>query len=335
MAKTPASLPLHVKKNVGVDGWMALVLLGAVLLVTGAPLLAAPPTSLQMAASSTNVIVLVSMVGVVIAVTVFGRSLGQLDIDSGGVRVAVRRNRYVYAWRDIAQVTPGKNGVRVDLRNRTEAQNRLNTISPRFGVPPDQLAALLREGVSRWGGTTAAEPSLAPGDDPAKQYARASRLIVSVVAGAMALVFAGVVAWQVSDYFKTVRLQKAGERAQASVVRIYRDSCSRDGCSINVQYRFQVGGKAYDGFAYLTSDENLNDPDYQYAMREHMVPIAFDPADPARSDLNFRDWVFQQDPLKMLLTLVGLIGGIIVVVTGGILGLAVFAMRRAQRAKAT
>lgn len=334
LVQNPASLPVHVKKNLGVDGRMSLTMFAVVLLMTGGPLLASRPSSIQMLASSTNAWVLLLMLVLVSAATVFGRATGQLDIDSGGVRVAFRRDRYLYAWRDIADVVPVSGGVRVELRGRTEAQNSLNVISKRFGIAPERLAAVLREGVSRWGESGVAEPSKAPGDSPADPSAKAIRLICLVVAGGMALIFAGIVVWQVSEYFKTVRLQKVGERAQAAVVRIYQDGCSRSGCSINVQYRFQFGGKPYDGFAYLTSDSNLDDPDYQYAEREHVVPIAFDPADPTRSDLNFSDWVFRKDPLKMLATMVGLIGGIMVVVTGGVLGLSVFAARRAQRRQA-
>lgn len=334
MASAPPALPVHIRKNIGADARTLLGALGLVLLVQGLPLLASGRQLGETLLHSGTTWVLLLMAALVTAMLVVFRNVSTLDIDRDGVRVASKKTQYFYAWTDISQVVCLKTGVRLEVKGLSDAQNSYNVISSRFGIKPDDLATLIRDGVGRWGLQTAPTRScsVTPGNDVKAASMGALKRIVMVQGLIFGCVFVGLVVWQITSYNKAAELQRHGVKTEASVVRLYNDLCGRHGCDMSVEYEFQAGdGKTYHGYASLAGDDYRDDPDYQYAVRQRTVPVAFDSTDPNRSDLNFRNSVFSGNPLSLALTMIAVFVGIMIVVGGLLIGMTVYVTRSAQR----
>jgi len=94
------------------------------------------------------------MVGTIVlmaALMLFGRNSATLDIDQSGIKLETRKLRYFYNWENISHISAIPGAVRIDVKGHSETQNRLNLISARFGIDPEDLAAALRDGLAQWG----------------------------------------------------------------------------------------------------------------------------------------------------------------------------------------
>jgi predicted RNA-binding Zn-ribbon protein involved in translation (DUF1610 family) len=98
-----------------------------------------------------------------------------------------------------------------------------------------------------------------------------------------------------------VNIQRNGQRVTADVVRIYRGSCGKRSCSIDVEYAFRLASdtdgtsQPIHGYARLGSSNRPNDPDILYARTNQHLPIAYEVDNPQVSALNFNDDIFRVD----------------------------------------
>jgi hypothetical protein len=345
-----SSLPIHKEKNIGITP-ITLLWVGLIALVIGiTPMLLSGGNLLDTVIhSSGGHLFLAEIAGLLLLFFMF-RNPATLDISKDGISVSSNKKNYFYDWSDISQVSRVKNATQLELKGRSAAANQYNLISDRFGIKPDDLVAILREEIASRGSTSSPDNNLidqarrgatgrskSPADD-AKAVASAPYKKFLIF---LSIVFAGIFGWatlsQIADYNKTIILQHHGLRTRATILRYYEDSCGKRNCIINVEYQFQsspdsnFSGRQFRGHAFLTTSDNTNSEDYIYAKSNNIVPIAYDPADPSRSELNFRNSVFNRDPLHVLLTMTELVGGITAVIFSFMAGLMVLSMRQAER----
>ena len=67
-----------------------------------------------------------------------------------------------------------------------------------------------------------------------------------------------------------------------------------------------AASKAYRGYEYITSGDRPNDPDLIYAKTYGTVPIVYDAKNPTVSGLNFRNRVFEKNPVRLMFQLIGI-----------------------------
>ncbi len=334
MTDAKPRLPLHIKKNIGVRPWAILPGIVIVLVLQLAPMIASKATLEDMLHGSTIYIVLGVLVFAAL-ITYFVRIPSQLDIDQSGIQLISKKTHYILAWPDIAHATPIPGAVRVEIKGRPDEEGVL--ISERFGVKSADLTALIREGMERWGASPSSgvalspRTTLPPGGGKAASVAGLRRMLFFIGAGALAMIL-GVVVWQGADYFKTTQLRAHGVRTEGTVVRIYTSGCGKRSCSLDVEYAYSTpDGRRLRGFGYLTSDDDLQDPDYLYAKSHRTIPIVFDATHPETVETNFRDWVFRRDALGMMFTIIGIFAGVVAVIFSIIAGSIVLAIRKASK----
>jgi hypothetical protein len=329
--RAAVTLPLRIEKTLSVPPLIVIGLVLFVLAYCGLPILSTGGSLVDTLLHSQSTVITLVVLMLIVVMVMRARRHGVLNIDASGVDVTIGKNRSLYAWSDIDSVTPIKNALRLDLKGRSAAENRYNLITTRFGVTNDQLATVIREGIARWGGAPASNTGVIGTVSPADRATtttvwRSFRTLMLMPAIVLAGVFIWMVSSQVSDYMRTVDLRKNGVSANASVVRFYRDLCSRNGCSMNVEYAVapQAGafgaGKTFVGHAFLAGHDYEDDPDYQHAKETHTVPVVYDRNDPSISDLNLYNHIFARDPLNTLLLMIGIMGGMM------ILGLGLFGL---------
>jgi hypothetical protein len=84
-------------------------------------------------------------------------------------------------------------------------------------------------------------------------------------------------------------------------VQIYSSECGRNGCLIDVEYKYKPDiswtstTSEEIGFGHLADSRFPDDPRLLYAREHHSVPIAYDTLNPQKSALNFNDSVLQSD----------------------------------------
>jgi hypothetical protein len=338
MAHNPISLPLHVEKNIGLSVPMMLGVAAIVILIDGVPLLfSGGPIVDTLLHSTSSFILLFVILMLVFALFVF-RTNATLDIDNDGICVTFRKMCYFYAWSDITAVVPVTNALRIDIKDRSEKENQSNLITDRFGIKRDDLLHVINDGMAQWGATSAQRLSDRPGsesgdgdfgirqsaikrrtttpsDDPKATTALLVRTMAPFLAVVFMAMFGWLVFWQASEYNKTVVLQRQGVATNAHVLRYYSDDCTRSGCALDVEYEFQAGpntkfsGQSFRGHDFLAGDDYKDDEDYKQSVATHSVPIVYDSAKPSTSTLNFGNWVFKRDPLRMMLFTISMVGG--------------------------
>ena len=216
-------------------------------------------------------------------------------------------------------MTPVKNAVRVELKRQNAADNRFNLITTRFGLTKDQLAALIHDGVARWGGASSsgAERSTTASDRAAAtspwQIMRTFMVMPAIV---LAAVFVWMASSQVSDYQRTVDLRKNGVAVNATIVRLYTDPLLAQ----RLRHGWRVFGHAAAERRRRRQDLHRPRLSCRRRLRErrqlparpadpHSVPVVYDRTNPAVSDLNFYNHIFARDPLTTLLVMLGVMGG--------------------------
>jgi hypothetical protein len=309
MSKTDPTLPLDIKKNLGLQPWTMILGIAFAGFYNLFPLLIGG-LSLDAFLNGAGLWTFLGLTAMTVTLFVVLRNPSQLTIDQTGVTLKSKRTDIFVTWSDVAHVTSVNNAVRIELKGRPEEDGVL--IPEGFGLPPARLTPVLRDAVERWGGTPAGESTSTAPPGLAKTSLRDSMRRTFMVLGAIyGLLIVGVVVWQVADYGKTSRLKAHGVRANAAVVRIYTDQCGRHGCNLNVEYAYSTNsGQTFHGYGYLTSDDNLDDEDYKFAKTHSTVPIVFDVSAPKLSALNFRDRVFTQDSISWRLQFIALIAGL-------------------------
>jgi hypothetical protein len=262
---------------------------------------------------SSRPLILLGVSVLVMGVWLASRRAGELNVAAKGVTVRSGATTYFYDWADVDKIDQTKGGVRLSLHGRTNDQNAYNVISARFVGKVSDLYDLMSDGLARFGAERpGGGQSHAPGDD----LRRASRSSLGWIFGVIGALFGGVflliVVSAASGCIKTVALQKHGRATDARVVRVYTDSCGKNGCSENVEYTYnpQPDGPIYHGYSYIANSRSRYDPDLLFAETRHTVPIVYNTEKPGISSLNFRNRIFTQDAVKTAFTMVGVMAGI-------------------------
>lgn len=114
---------------------------------------------------------------------------------------------------------------------------------------------------------------------------------------------------------KDLDLKSHGRATNATVARIYTGDCGKHSCLEMVSYTYVNDNtrRIYKGYSRLASDRDYNDPDWVYARTYNAVPIAYDPNNPAVSDLNFRNVIFTGDPINIMAKMMSLVAVITLV----------------------
>ena len=248
-----------------------------------------------------------------------GRNPGELEISAQGVGVATKKSgRWFYSWGDIDRVVETPKGVRLLLKDHSEEQDFYNLISSNFGLKPSELSSVISDGINRFGaaGRHSSIKTVSPGDDLPATRIRSVKQTLWLLGIVFGGIFAATASWQVWDCMKGLDLQKNGRSTQARVIRTYTSSCGKHGCSINVEYAFTpepVPGSTsieYHGYEFIADSRRPNDPDLVYAKTYQMVPIVYDVNKPTVSGLNFRNRVFEKNPVSVMFQILGILGGI-------------------------
>jgi len=335
------TLPIHVKKNIGLSLWPLIVGAAIVALSQLAPIVGGH-LSFDAMLQGSAIYIVIGISAFCVFLYFFLRNPSQLTIDHAGVTLLSGKTRSIVAWPDIARVTPTNGQVRIEIKGRPEEEGVL--ISDGFGLKANQLTTVIRDGVARWGaapsGDAFASPRSVSPEGGGKAAALAGMRRATLLMGFMALaMIIGMTIWQIADYAKSVQLEKHGVRTNAEVVRIYTADCSRDSCSLNVEYTYTTPSvKTLHGFGYLAREENSHDPDYLYAKSHRTIPIVFDANHPETSALNFNDRVFRPVSLVSRLEFIVMILGLLLAGFGAVLVPLLIALRwqirKAARASA-
>ena len=107
----------------------------------------------------------------------------------------------------------------------------------------------------------------------------------------MPLVLAGTPAF---SYFKAQTLKERGTRADGTVTKLYTTT-GKNSTFYNVVYSYPISPKP----SYSATDQT----NVRYFNELHVgdaIPVAYDPAYPTRSALNFNDIVFTRDNARLL-----------------------------------
>ena len=142
-----------------------------------------------------------------------------------------------------------------------------------------------------------------------------------VVNGACGIMFVAFSALVVSSAVKDAEIKNHGERVMANVLDIYMGSCGKHGCREYVKYQFTPKSAAANSQPITDSDDiansdDVNNPRLVFAQTRHQVPVAYDARDPQVSTLNFNDIVFQRDPMKFAMGMVGFLGVTFLILAG-------------------
>jgi hypothetical protein len=305
--------PVHIEKQLGVPPAMLLgpfAVVGGLqlfpLILSGLPL----KDVLLHTSASVTLGLLAAFLALVWLVT---RTRGELNADSQGINVKIRNKHYFYNWADIEHIDEVKNGVKISLKGRSADQNQYNIVSARFASSPGELCQLLAGAQMHYGGgPRIGLMTIAPGDNLRRARIRSAIYALVIFTAPMLAIFCVVLIWQASDCLKSLDLQKRGQRTDAMVTRIYTDGCGRSGCSIDAEFSYVSArdGLRHTGRGYLASDRNRDDPDLAYARSYGKVPVVYDPARPRVVQMNFNDRVFRNDPVRVLVTMMAIIGAI-------------------------
>lgn len=170
----------------------------------------------------------------------------------------------------------------------------------------------------------------AAGDpDETAQKRRSLDIAARVTYGVVIACGLGMIAFMATTSLKLAQIQRHGARADAEVVDIFTGTCSKHGCSMEVQYRFVPagrGGAPIIGYSYLANSRDPDNPRWIAAETTGHVPIAYDTTDPTVSALNFNDSVFRVDHLRATEIAMLMIGGL----WGVVLGIMVLIFRNAR-----
>jgi len=137
--------------------------------------------------------------------------------------------------------------------------------------------------------------------------------------------------WQMAQgfsYYKDLKVyNQRGVRMYAHVDGYDTKDCGKHGCSIYVKYFFSAptrpGGllKQFSRMNYLCRDKDPeNNDDYKFTEATHTAPIVYDPKNPSKSTLNFRNIVFTRTPERYLSVLMALLAIIILILSSMIAG---------------
>jgi hypothetical protein len=148
-------------------------------------------------------------------------------------------------------------------------------------------------------------------NNPSSRFAFYSKLL----ALSCAAFFVLPTLWLRNQEHTELRIQANGQRVMADVVRIYRGSCGKHSCSINVEYAFTPtsepeGSPPVHGYARLGTTSNPNNTELVYARTTQHVPIAYEVDRPQVSALNFNDDIFRLDHSESYHRMVGLLAKI-------------------------
>ena len=168
------------------------------------------------------------------------------------------------------------------------------------------------------------------------EISEAARTLIAVEMVIFGAVLLAVIVWTGLDYRNATILRDHGRRIEASVVRFYPDACGKRGCSLGVEYSFEtrnsVGGlQTVHGHRFIAGSDYASDPDYQYALTRHSLPIVYNQEDINRSELNFRNRIYTVDPATVFVELNEIFGSIVIVVFAFISIITWFSMQAAKR----
>jgi hypothetical protein len=340
-ASSSTALPMRIEKDLGIG---PLALFGGVLwfiFLTALPLLFQKQDALgDVLFHSSSIIFVLGALILAPVVYLLSRNPGELEISVQGVGVATKKSGcWFYNWGDIDRVVETPKGVRLLLKGHSEEQDSYNLISSGFGLKPSELSSIISDGINRFGasGWHSSIKTVSPADDLPATRARSVKQTLWLLGIVFGGIFAATAIWQVWDCMKGLDLQKNGRSAQARVIRTYTSSCRKHGCSINVEYAFTpepAPGSPrteYRGYEYIADSRRPNDPDLSYAKTYGTVPIVYDVNRPSVSGLNFRNRVFEKNPVSLMFEILGILGGIEGFVLAGILAALVPTLWKARK----
>ena len=314
----PRTWPVQIDKQIGASPLIVLwaPAIGAVFLM--GPSLAAGLSLPDVLLHTSSGVILGGVLLFLAALVFTTRKRGRLTIDASGIDVWTGKIHAFYAWADITGLDVVKAGVQVALKGRTTEQNQYNLIAASFVGNAAKLRALLTEARAHFGeGSGQAGRSISPGDDLRSARLRACKLIAAIVIPIPVVLFGCIFVWQLSDYLKTVDLQKYGRRGEGAVVRIFTADCGKSGCSLDVQFRYAPEGAAQPlvGIERIASDRDSDDPDLVYAKTHGVVPIVYDARKPGVVALNFRERVYRNASrtFAMMMGVMSVIMGIVLI----------------------
>lgn len=121
---------------------------------------------------------------------------------------------------------------------------------------------------------------------------------------------------QIETHMEASALIVRGVPVQARLVREFDTECGKTGCTVDLEYRFMPPGGLHPVSGYARVGSSRRDPDtaYTYAIDTNSVPILYDPADPTRSMLYWKDRIARQATWGYTLGLIGIFLGICTVV---------------------
>jgi hypothetical protein len=341
-ASASSPLPIDIEKDIGVG---ASTLLGGGLLgifwVT-LPLLFGREPWTNILFHSDATFVGPGLLILLPVIYLLGRNPGELEISAQGIRVATAKSgRWFYAWGDIESADATSGSVKLLLKGRSDEQNRYNIIPRRFGLKPSELSSIITDGIARFGDANwSSQKTVAPGDDLPAALMRSVKQMLRIYGFILGVFFAVIVVWQALDCMKRLDLQKNGRAIVANVIRIYTSGCGKRGCSLDVEYAFTpepTAGNArmeYRGYEYIGSSRSPDAPNLIYAKTYRAVPIVYDVNRPTTSSLNFRNRIFEQDPVSAMFKLLGIFAGVLGVVAIIFLATLVPTILKARRAAA-
>lgn len=302
MGESGITLPFTIEGRLGVQ-WKALrSLLLTVFVVLGARLIITPPPDLGAYLHSTEALVSLWLIGLILAIFLLSAESYKVIADTSGITFRSRNGIFFYAWSDIQNCRLLKNGLNFEMRGQTKEQNKLNAIPAPTRLQAEQLELLARERVTELSGSEdQSHHSFTPGMIARKLYVRQCKTMAFFLFfslfGLYVLLLANI---GLGDLDQLI-LSQRGIHTQGQVLHAFVGDCGRTHCTNKIEYRFKSALNDREETGYGTVPQEAHSLEAGQS-----VEVIYDPQSPSRSRAVFGG-DFRPPSLQAFLWLAGIV----------------------------